>query len=154
MYRNGSYGFYPKALFKYSVLHSALVGAFANGPMLQLFFQTVDYWINFESRLLNVVAKVLVDQVVWGCLWNGMYILLMNIATDSPGFGYIGEGLGLERLHVKLFKGFMSAFWKATNWRLHVQLLSEGYHPHSRQNTYLSQVFGICASLHRACTSS
>mmetsp|Transcript_28123 Transcript_28123/g.54874 ORF Transcript_28123/g.54874 Transcript_28123/m.54874 type:complete len:286 (-) Transcript_28123:257-1114(-) len=36
--RKGVYGFYPRAFIKYSVLHSALVGALANGPMLQLFF--------------------------------------------------------------------------------------------------------------------
>ena len=126
LFKNGKYGLYPQALFKYSVLHSALVGGFANGPMLQIFFQQVDYWINFKSRVLNVVAKVVVDQVVWGCLWNWMYILLMNIATDSPGFGYIGEGLGVDRWHIKLYKGFVSAFWKASDWSLHVKLLTEG----------------------------
>jgi hypothetical protein len=130
LHRNGKFGLWLPAFFKRSVIHSALVGAFANGPMLHFFFAAVDHWINFKSRLLNVVAKVVVDQVVWGCLWNGMYILLMNIATDSPGFGYVGEGLGSDA-HEDLSKGMMSAFWKATDWRLHVKLLSEGAAPSS-----------------------
>ena len=30
---------------------------------------------------------MVIDQVVWGCVWNASYIFLMNLATDSPGFG-------------------------------------------------------------------
>eukprot|EP00283_Hemiselmis_rufescens_P024069 CAMPEP_0173444110 /NCGR_PEP_ID=MMETSP1357-20121228/31505_1 /TAXON_ID=77926 /ORGANISM="Hemiselmis rufescens, Strain PCC563" /LENGTH=318 /DNA_ID=CAMNT_0014410117 /DNA_START=331 /DNA_END=1287 /DNA_ORIENTATION=- len=123
--RNGQYGVYPGALMKKQVLHSALVGGLANGPMLQLFFMAVDYFVRFESRVLNVATKVFIDQVVWGCFWNWCYILLMNIATDSPGFGYIGEGLG-DHWHVRLLKGFGSAFWKASDFWLHVKLLTEG----------------------------
>mmetsp|Transcript_28123 Transcript_28123/g.54875 ORF Transcript_28123/g.54875 Transcript_28123/m.54875 type:complete len:135 (-) Transcript_28123:106-510(-) len=89
------------------------------------FFMSVDYLVNFKSRVLNVVSKVFIDQVVWGCFWNWCYILLMNIATDSPGFGYVGEGLG-DVWHVKLQRGFKSAFWKATDARLHLHLLAEG----------------------------
>jgi len=125
VYQNGHYGVYPSALIRKQVLHSALVGALANGPMLQLFFMAVDYFVRFESKVLNVATKVFIDQVVWGCFWNWCYILLMNIATDSPGFGYIGEGLG-DTWDVRLLKGFVSAFWKASDFRLHVELLTEG----------------------------
>uniref|UniRef100_A0A7S0VVR1 Uncharacterized protein n=1 Tax=Hemiselmis tepida TaxID=464990 RepID=A0A7S0VVR1_9CRYP len=125
VYQNGQYGLYAASLLRKQVLHSALVGALANGPMLQLFFVLVDRLVTFESRVLSVATKVFIDQVVWGCFWNWCYILLMNIATDSPGFGYIGEGLG-DKWHVRLLKGFVSAFWKASDASLHLKLLTEG----------------------------
>mmetsp|Transcript_68690 Transcript_68690/g.183359 ORF Transcript_68690/g.183359 Transcript_68690/m.183359 type:complete len:330 (-) Transcript_68690:142-1131(-) len=123
--KNGTRGFNPDAFVRYSVLHSTLIGMFANGPLLHLFFEMVDKYVKFESKLLSLTAKVVIDQVIWGCVWNFCYILLMNLATDSPGFGYIGEGLGLDFL-VDLCKGFHSAFGKAVDWRLHAQLLAEG----------------------------
>ena len=123
--RDGQMGIYPDAFIRYSVLHSMMIGMLANGPMLHLFFEMVDRYVKFKSQVLNVLMKVLVDQVVWGCLWNFSYILLMNIATDSPGFGYIGEGLGMDFV-IDLYKGVNSAFWKAIDWRLHVLLLTEG----------------------------
>ncbi|EKX53231.1 hypothetical protein GUITHDRAFT_100937 [Guillardia theta CCMP2712] len=87
--------------------------------------EVVDYLVCFESNLANIVCKVFLDQVVWGCLWNFSYIFLMNLATDSPGFGYIGEGLGMD-LHHDLAKGFTSAFKKAIYWKVHVELLQQG----------------------------
>jgi hypothetical protein len=123
--KNGKGGFYPEAFIRYSVLHSTLIGMFANGPLLHLFFELVDRFVRFESKILNIIVKVIVDQIVWGCLWNFSYILLMNLATDSPGFGYVGEGLGMDFV-LDLCKGFHSAFWKAIDWRLHAQLLTEG----------------------------
>jgi len=125
-YKHGKYGFHPQEFLHYSVLHSTLIGALANGPMLQLFFEWVDWLVTTKSRLGSIVSKVIIDQIVWGCLWNFSYILLMNIATDSPGFGYIGEGLGIERGPVRLLRGINSAFWKAINPRLHLHLLAEG----------------------------
>uniref|UniRef100_A0A7S0I0I6 Uncharacterized protein n=1 Tax=Hanusia phi TaxID=3032 RepID=A0A7S0I0I6_9CRYP len=118
-------GIYLDAFFHYSVLHSTLIGMFANGPLLHMFFEVVDYLVCFESNLANIVCKVFLDQVVWGCIWNFSYIFLMNLATDSPGFGYIGEGLGLD-LHHDLAKGFLSAFKKAIYWKVHVELLQQG----------------------------
>jgi hypothetical protein len=123
--RQGKSGFYPDAFIRYSVLHSTMIGMFANGPLLHIFFELVDRFVRFESKVLNIIMKVVVDQIVWGCLWNFSYILLMNLATDSPGFGYVGEGLGMDFV-LDLCKGFNSAFWKAIDWRLHAQLLSEG----------------------------
>jgi hypothetical protein len=125
-YQGGRYGLYTGALMRKQVLHSALVGALANGPMLQLFFMAVDRMVQFKSKLLSVATKVFIDQVVWGCIWNWCYILLMNIATDSPGFGYIGEGLVGDTWHQRLLKGTISAFWKASDPLLHMQLLTEG----------------------------
>ena len=123
--KNGKSGFYPEAFIRYSVLHSTLVGMFANGPLLHIFFELVDRFVRFESKVLNILTKVVVDQIVWGCLWNFSYILLMNLATDSPGFGYVGEGLGMD-FALDLCKGLRSAFWKAIDWKLHAQLLAEG----------------------------
>jgi hypothetical protein len=108
------------------VLHSALVGMLANGPLLHLFFEVMERLICFRSELCNVLCKIVVDQVVWGCMWNASYIFLMNLATDSPGFGYIGEGLGTDAPH-DLAKGFASAFAKGfLDWRMHAELLSQG----------------------------
>ena len=123
--RGGTVGIYPDALLRTSVLHSTLIGMFANGPMLHLFFEMIDRFIKFDSAVANVMVKVLVDQVVWGLLWNFSYILLMNLATDSPGFGYVGEGLGMDFV-IDLYKGWGSAFCKAIDWKLHAKLLVEG----------------------------
>jgi hypothetical protein len=123
--RGGNLGVFPDALFRTSVLHSTLIGMFANGPMLHLFFEIMDRCIKFKSSVVNVILKVLVDQVIWGVIWNFSYILLMNVATDSPGFGYLGEGLGMDFL-LDLYKGWSSAFRKAIGWKLHAKLLTEG----------------------------
>lgn len=58
-------------------------------------------------------------------MWNFSYIFLMNLCTDSPGFGYIGEGLGMDAAW-DLKKGITSAFFKAVHWKVHRDLLSEG----------------------------
>ena len=119
-------GLYPSAFLHYSVLHSTLIGMLANGPLLHLFFEVIERLINFQSQFLNVVCKIIVDQVVWGCLWNSCYIFLMNLATDSPGFGYIGEGLGTDAPYA-LAKGFTSAFSKGfLDYRVHAELLKQG----------------------------
>jgi hypothetical protein len=118
-------GLYLDSFYRTSVLHSTLIGMLANGPMLHFFFEMVDRYIKHKSVVLTVVMKVIVDQLVWGVLWNFSYILLVNLATDSPGFGYVGEGLGMDFLF-DLYKGLSSAFYKASDWRLHSKLLTEG----------------------------
>jgi hypothetical protein len=123
--RGGRIGLNLDSFVRTSVLHSTLIGMLANGPMLHLFFELVDRYIKHQSVFLTVVMKVIVDQLVWGVLWNFSYILLMNLATDSPGFGYVGEGLGMDFL-LDLYKGWSSAFFKASNWRMHSKLLFEG----------------------------
>jgi hypothetical protein len=123
--REGRTGLYLDSFFRTSVLHSTLIGMLANGPMLHFFFEMVDRYIKHKSAVITVVMKVIVDQLVWGVLWNFSYILLMNLATDSPGFGYVGEGLGMDFL-VDLYKGWSSAFFKASDWRMHFKLLTEG----------------------------
>lgn len=45
-------------LWKRTVLHSTLVGALANGPMLHAFFEAMDRWVTLQHRVLNVIAKV------------------------------------------------------------------------------------------------
>jgi hypothetical protein len=123
--REGRIGLFPDAFLHSSVLHSTLIGALANGPMLHFFFEMVDRYVKHSSVAMTVILKVLVDQVIWGILWNFSYILLMNVATDSPGFGYVGEGLGMDFVF-DLYKGLLSAFWKASDWKLHSKLLVEG----------------------------
>eukprot|EP00802_Teleaulax_amphioxeia_P022662 Tamp_23133.p1 GENE.Tamp_23133~~Tamp_23133.p1 ORF type:complete len:316 (+),score=52.94 Tamp_23133:22-948(+) len=125
-HRDTGYGLYPGAILHYSVLHSTLVGMLANGPLLHLFFEVMERVVNFQSEFANVICKIVVDQVVWGCLWNSSYIFLMNLATDSPGFGYIGEGLGADAPY-DLAKGFSSAFKKGfLDLHLHRELLKQG----------------------------
>ena len=118
--RSGRLGIYPEALIRTSVLHSTLIGIFANGPMLHFFFETIDRFVKYDSAVMTILIKVLIDQLVWGVLWNFSYILLMNMATDCPGFG-----LGMDFM-LDLRKGWSSAFHKAADWRLHGQLLLEG----------------------------
>jgi len=119
------WGVFPSALWHQTVLHSTLVGMFANGPLLHFFFEFMDKFITVQSRFWNIVIKVVIDQVVWGCVWNSAYIFLMNLATDSPGFGYIGEGLGSDFL-IDLVQGVQSAFAKAVDPGNHAILLTEG----------------------------
>lgn len=55
---------FPSALWHQTVLHSTLVGMFANGPLLHFFFEFMDKFITVQSRFWNIVIKVVIDQVI------------------------------------------------------------------------------------------
>lgn len=63
------------------VLRSALAGLFGHGPLSHVWYNVCDF--SFEQVLHLSAAwwplKILVDQTIWGPIWNNTYIVLLGL---------------------------------------------------------------------------